>query len=169
MGSFDHGNPHDPLPLAPLLVKNVAGDNSEEQVENGHDCTELRGGVRPWIVNNEDDDVQKDAEDVDCETEENGVLALGKRNAPDEATEKYKVVDDVGLKLEDIHRKAYELVIKRTRSPQSPRVPQDINKRWPRNKALSLSLGTSGSSSFISWYPILGLSVSESIHFTNEF
>ena len=49
-------------------------------------------------MNCENDDLEEDAENVGCQTEENRILTLRKCNAPNEAAEEHQIVDQVGLK-----------------------------------------------------------------------
>eukprot|EP00092_Neocalanus_flemingeri_P003222 GFUD01003447.1.p2 GENE.GFUD01003447.1~~GFUD01003447.1.p2 ORF type:complete len:110 (+),score=30.04 GFUD01003447.1:442-771(+) len=76
-------------PVAPLGVQDVAGDKSEEQVEDGDDCAELSGLVLgqaceiiPRIVDGKNDDIEEDTDNVDTETEEDWFLTLRNSHAP---------------------------------------------------------------------------------------
>ena len=50
-----------------------------------------------WIVDSEDDDVQKDTEDVDGKAEEDRIFTLWESNTPDKAAQEHQVVDEGGL------------------------------------------------------------------------
>eukprot|EP00092_Neocalanus_flemingeri_P004087 GFUD01004399.1.p2 GENE.GFUD01004399.1~~GFUD01004399.1.p2 ORF type:complete len:105 (-),score=29.54 GFUD01004399.1:630-944(-) len=71
-------------PVAPLSVQDVAGDKSEEQVEDGDDCAELSGLVlgQARIVDGKNDDIEEDTDNVDTETEEDWFLTLRNSHAP---------------------------------------------------------------------------------------
>ena len=99
MVTLDHGHPHHPLPVPPLLVHDVAGDKPEQEVEYPHDCTELCGvaGGPAGVVDGQDDDVKEDTEDVDGQAEENGVFTLRKSDTPDKTAQEHQVVDKVSL------------------------------------------------------------------------
>ena len=97
--SFHHLHPHHPLPVPPLLVHGVGGHQSQQQVEDGHDCTKLCcvATCPGWIVDSEDDDVQEDTEDVDGKAEEDRIFTLWESNTPDKAAQEHQVVDEGGL------------------------------------------------------------------------
>ena len=82
--ALDHGHRHHPLPVPPLLVQDVAGDKSEQEVEDPHDCTKLCSvAVGPaWVVDGKDDDVKEDTEQVDGQAEEDSIFTLRKSNTP---------------------------------------------------------------------------------------
>ena len=83
-------------------MQHIGRDKSKEEIEDGHDGTELRSAVLPegGVVDGEDDDVQEDGDTVDDEGEEDSVLAMGQRNAPDHAAKEQEAVDHEGLKEE---------------------------------------------------------------------
>ena len=97
--SFHHLHSHHPLPVPPLLVQGVGGHQSQQQVEDGHDCTKLCcvATCPCWIVDSEDDDVQEDAEDVDGQTEKDRIFTLWESNTPHKAAEEHQVMDEGGL------------------------------------------------------------------------
>lgn len=80
-------------PVPPLYVQDVAGDNPEEEIEDGDDCTELCGLVfaQPreiisGIVDGQNDDIKEDTDKVDAKTEEDWFLTLRNSNAPHQAS-----------------------------------------------------------------------------------
>jgi len=97
------GRRHDPglgsSPVRPLGVDDVAGDEAEEQVEDGHDGAELAGAARQLagVEDGEDDDVEEDADHVDAEAEESGVVALLGMNHPEETKDEEEIVNQQGL------------------------------------------------------------------------
>ena len=99
MVTLDHGHPHHPLPVPPLLVHDVAGDKPEQEVEYPHDCTELCSvaGGPAGVVDGQDDDVKEDTEDVDGQAEEDGVFTLRKSNTPDKTAQEHQIVDQGSL------------------------------------------------------------------------
>ena len=87
-------------------MKNIGSDKAKKEIENCHHRAELRCAVLPvndyahdqiiasttkrpeaGIVDGEDDDVEEDADAVDDEGEEDGVLTVGQRDAPDQTAE----------------------------------------------------------------------------------
>ena len=97
--ALNHKHHHHPLPLPPLLVQGVAGEEPEQEVEDPHDCTKLCSvAVGPaWVVDGKDDDVKEDTEDVDSKAEEDGIFTLRKSNTPHKTAQEHQVVDESGL------------------------------------------------------------------------
>ena len=52
MGAFDNSYPNHPFSFSPFLVQDVAGDKSEQEIEDSHDSTELCSvaAVPTWVV-----------------------------------------------------------------------------------------------------------------------
>ena len=73
MTGLDHTNPNYTFPVTPLLIQDMTGCKSKEQIKDGHHCAELCSvAVAPtWIVNSENDDIKEDTENVDHQTNEN--------------------------------------------------------------------------------------------------
>jgi len=84
-------------PIPPLSVKNIGSDKAKKEIENSHHCAELCCAVLPeaGIVDGKDDDVKEDADTVDDQGQEDGVLAVRESNAPDESAKEQQVVDDI--------------------------------------------------------------------------
>ena len=102
MIALDHSHPHNPLPVAPLPVHDVGGEKSEQEIEYPHDCTEFCSvaGGPAGVVDGQDDDFQEDTQDVDSQTEENGVFIVWESNTPDKTAQEHQVVDQGCLEYE---------------------------------------------------------------------
>jgi len=84
-------------PVPPLRVKNIGSGKAKKEIEDCHHCAELRCAVlsQAGIVDGKDDDVKEDADGVDDQGQEDGVLAVWESNAPDESAKEQQVVDDI--------------------------------------------------------------------------
>ena len=60
-------------------------------------CFEFNYNLQGGISRGENDHVQKNADDVDSEAEEDGVLVIVLDNTPDKTEEKQQVVDQESL------------------------------------------------------------------------